>query len=305
MENKNIKILIKVALIFLIVIITYGIYRVKSYHTIDNGKDDNKINFKFDETKKENVKKNDNQLKAVKDRKFTGEDLKYNSKSIPILYYHSIDYEKGNELRVPKEKFREEMQYLKKNGYTTLTMNEFYDFLVYNKPVPNKSVVITFDDGYKDNYENAFPILKEYGFKATIFIITSTIDNEKGFLTSSQLKEMEDYGIDIESHTVNHDKLDRLTYDEQLKTLKNSKDFLEKLLDKKVNYIAYPYGEWNQDTVKATKAAGYNLAFTTVAGWANKDEGLYTLDRVYVSANHGMDEFQRRLTNVNYENTGQ
>ncbi|MHC6181359.1 polysaccharide deacetylase family protein [Clostridium sp. JNZ X4-2] len=305
MAHKNIKILIKVSLIFLIVIIIYGVYRAKSSHTIYKGKDDNKISLKFNDAKKENIKKNDNQQKTVKDRKFTGGDLKYNSKSIPILYYHSIDYEKGNELRVPKEKFREEMQYLKENGYTTLTMNEFYDFLVYNKPVPNKSVVITFDDGYKDNYENAFPILKEFGFKATIFIITSTIDNEKGFLTSSQLKEMQDYGIDIESHTVNHDKLDKLTYDKQLETLKNSKDFLEKLLHKKVNYIAYPYGEWNQDTVRATKAAGYNLAFTTVAGWAHKDEGLYALDRVYISSNHGMDEFQRRLTNVNYENTGQ
>lgn len=295
------KILITIILIFFAAAAAYSIYKIQNCNRNYGEKSGNKVNSKIDhQTEKKNINDNANQLNIAEDRIFTGGDLKYNTQSIPVLYYHSIDYEKGNELRIPKEKFREEMNLLRDNGYTTLTMNEFYNFLAYNKPIPKKSVVITLDDGYEDNYENAFPILKEFGFKATIFIITGAIDNGKNILTSSQLREMEHYGIDIESHTVNHDKLDKLTYNEQLSTLKNSKNFLEKLLGKRVNYIAYPYGEWNGDTVKAVKAAGYKLAFTTASGWANKNEGLYTLSRVYISANHKMEEFKRRLTNEKY-----
>ncbi|WP_368491140.1 polysaccharide deacetylase family protein [Clostridium sp. BJN0013] len=193
------------------------------------------------------------------------------------------------------------MQYLKDNKYTTLTLDEFYSFLVNNNPVPNKSVIITFDDGYRDNYKNAFPILKELGFKATIFIITSTIDKEKDFLTSNELKEMSNYGLDIESHTVNHDNLSDLDYDAQIKTLKDSKEFLEKILNKEVKYIAYPYGKWNEDTLRAVKSVGYNMAFTAIGGWSNKNQGLYMLNRVYISSNHDMNEFKRRLTNSQYE----
>lgn len=255
---------------------------------------------------------NSNQIESHKEKQYTNQvvdkdnqsiegNLIYNSQSIPVLYYHSIDYEKGNELRIPKEKFRQQMQYLKDNKYTTLSLDEFYNFLVNNNPVPNKSVIITFDDGYKDNYENAFPILKEFGFRATIFVITSTIDKEKDFLTSNELKEMSSCNIGIESHTVNHDNLNSLDYDAQIKTLKDSKEFLERILGKEVKYIAYPYGKWNENTLKAVKSAGYNMAFTTIGGWSNKDQGLYTLNRVYVSDNHNMDEFKRRLTNSHYE----
>lgn len=298
MKNRKVKILITLVLLIFFISGVYSVYKSKLVSSNEKKKIDSKLNAKLDKKKQKDIKK----PTYTKDREFTGNNLKYNSESIPILYYHSIDYEKGNELRVPKEKFREQMKYLKDNGYTTLTLNELYNFLAYNKPVPNKSVVITLDDGYKDNYENAFPILKEFGFKATVFMITSSINNEKDFLTSSELKQMDSYGMDIESHTVNHDKLDRLTYEKQIQTLKDSKEFLEKLLNKKVKYIAYPYGKWNQSAINALKAEGYSMAFTTVGGWANKDQGIYTLHRVYVSERYGINEFKRRLINSNYEN---
>lgn len=237
---------------------------------------------------------------TAKEREFKGENVKYNGSSVPVLMYHSIDYEKGNELRVPKETFREQMNYLKRNGYTTLTLDELYDFFINNKPIPDKSIVITFDDGYKDNFENAYPILKELGFNATIFVITSTVDNDKNYLTSKQLKELEANGIDIESHTVNHEQLDKLTYNEQVSTLKNSREYVEKVLGKQKTYIAYPFGKWNYDTIKAVKDAGYSMVFTTESGWSNKNQGIYELHRVYVSANHDIKEFERRITNANY-----
>jgi peptidoglycan/xylan/chitin deacetylase (PgdA/CDA1 family) len=271
--------------------------KVKSQNQQVVGKDKN-LDKKINKGENGNNRLNSSENK---ERDFKNETLKYNDKSVPVLMYHSIDYEKGNELRVPKEKFKEQMQYLKDNRYTTLTFNELYDFLINNKPIPEKSVVITFDDGYEDNYQNAYPILKEFGFYATVFVIINAIDNEKAFLTSEQLKEMSQNGIDIESHTLAHDELNKLSYDKQVLTLKGSKEFIEKTLNKQVKYIGYPFGKWNNDTIKALKDTGYTMAFTTLSGWADKSQGIYTLHRVYISANYGMNEFKRRLTNPKYD----
>lgn len=151
-----------------------------------------------------------------------------------------------------------------------------------------------------DNYTNAYPILKELGFKATVFVITSNIDKDKRTLTSKQIKEMDGAGIQIASHTYNHDKLDDLTYEKQLQTMKKSKDDLEKILNHKVEFIAYPYGRWNDESIKAAKDAGYKMAVTTQGGWSNKKDGIYTLNRVYISSLKGMDNFKDRITNPNY-----
>jgi len=236
-------------------------------------------------------------IEPEKSRNFDKQPLKYNDKSVPVLMYHSIDFEKGNELRVPKEKFREQMKFLKDNGYTTLRLDELYDFFQNNKPIPSKSVVITFDDGYEDNYLNAYPVLKEFGFNATIFVITSTIDNNKKCLNSEQLKEMQKNGIDIESHTVNHDELDKISYAKQLDTLRRSKETIENILNTKVYYIAYPVGKWSNDAIEAAKQAGYKMAFTTKNSWSNKDNGLYTLNRVRISASYEITTFKNLLKN--------
>lgn len=297
MNKKGLKILITFVIIF---IIFFGAYNIVKDKFLKTANKTNNISYKTN--KKTNNKNSIGTVKVnkiIKDREFTG-DIIYNNNYVPVLMYHSIDYEKGNELRVPKELFKKHMKYLKDNGYTTITMNEFYKFINDNKPVPRKSVVITFDDGYKDNYVNAYPILKEFGFKATIFVITSNIDKEKRCLSSAEIKEMNENGIDIESHTVNHDKLAKLSYDKQMQTLKASKDSLEKILNKKEEYIAYPYGSWNENTINAVKSSGYKLAFVTESGWSNKNQGVYTLHRVYISANHDVNEFKRRVTNPEY-----
>lgn len=223
---------------------------------------------------------------------------KYNK--IPVLMYHSIATEKGNGLRVPTDMFKQQMQYLKDNNYEPITLDELYNDMENGKKIKNGAVVITFDDGYEDNYKNAYPILKEYGFKATIFVITSFTDKGDIFLKSDELKEMEANGIDIESHTVNHDKLPLLSYKSQLKTFTDSKKYLEKVLSKKVDYIAYPFGQYNSNTLKAAKTAGYKMAFTTSGRWAGKSNGIYKLNRVYVDSLFSMETFKERLTNPQY-----
>lgn len=246
-----------------------------------------------------NKKKEMNQdtpvIEKKNDEEYVGKNLIYNENNIPVLMYHSINYEMGNELRVPLEKFEEQMKYLKDDGYVTLTLDELYYFFISNKPVPEKSVVITFDDGYQDNYTNGYPVIKKYGLKATVFVITSTIDKNTKCLNSTELKEMQGYGIDIESHTVNHEELNGLSYEKQLETLNKSKKDLENILNKKVYYLAYPVGKWDNNSIEALKNAGYRMAFTTKNSKSNKSDGLYTLNRVRVSASYSMDQFKNLL----------
>ena len=217
-----------------------------------------------------------------------------NSK-IPILMYHSISYEKGNTLRIPKETFREQMKYLKDNNYTTLTLDDLYSYMKTNKNLPKKSIVITFDDGYNDNYTNAYPILKEFNLKATVFVITNAIDKNKNYLTSNEIKLMDKNNIQIESHTAAHDHLSEISYIADVKTMALAKSKLEVILNRKINYIAYPYGEYNYNTIKAAKKTGYTLAFSTEYGWINKENNIYSLGRIFVSSNYNLEKFKSKL----------
>lgn len=244
------------------------------------------------EVKSENTKPSEENVKPKEEV--------YTLHGVPVLMYHSIAVEKGNPIRMPKEQFEAEMKYIKESGYITITLKELYDYFENKVPIPDKAIVITLDDGYADNYNTAYPILKKYGLKATVFVVTSTIDVNKNCLNSSQIKEMDKDLIHIESHTVTHRDLDKLTYSEQLKELKDSKGKLESILGRNVDYLAYPTGKYNNDTIKAAKEAGYKMALTTNGRWSDKSDGIFTLDRVYVSTFHSMDTFKERLSNPNY-----
>ena len=144
-------------------------------------------------------------------------------------------------LVVPPDEFRKQMQYLHDEGYHTITMDELYEYVTNGTALPDKPVLITFDDGYIDNYQHAFPILKEYNMKATLFMITSAF-GESRFVNVEQLKEMQANGIDIQSHTVNHKDLRSMSLDQARDELIGSKAVLEDRMKHPVRYIAYPGG---------------------------------------------------------------
>lgn len=240
-----------------------------------------------------NTNKNENS--EVKKDRFYGLKLTNADIGIPVLCYHAIDNSTTNELLLSPEKFKAQLKYLKDNGYTPLTMDELYGFLKEKKSIPEKSVVITFDDGYRDNYTNAFPILKEFDFKATIYVIADCIEDGM-YMTKAQIKEMSDWGIDIESHTAKHEDLSKLKFDAQYQTMKSSKETLEKIIGKNVDYIAYPFGKHNNDTRKAAEKAGYKLGFNLAGGLTDKSDNPYNLDRIYISNKHTMDQFVQKLT---------
>ncbi|WP_252229811.1 polysaccharide deacetylase family protein [Clostridium sp. ZBS15] len=226
---------------------------------------------------------------------FQGIDVTSEDMGVTVLGYHSIGDEfKKDPLVVSKDLFRTHLQAIKDAGYTTITLHELYDYLYNGAEIPKKSVVITLDDGYKDNYTNAFPILKEFSMNATMFIIGNYLDGDV-YLLPSQVKEMSDYGIDIEGHTLTHRELSTLNYDEQLKEVKESKTKLENITGKNINFIAYPSGSYNDETLKAVKEAGYSMAFTVKKGQAHKGDNQYEINRVLVDYTYKPRHIKRDL----------
>lgn len=216
------------------------------------------------------------------------------NRGIPVLYYHSVNDSVDNEVTISPSLLKKELEYIKNQGYTTLSLKEVENYILNNQPIPEKSILITFDDGYMDNYYNAYPILKELNMKATIFCITSELDGSY-YLSEDAIKEMSKNNIDIESHTLNHPHLNSLTYDEQLKELTESKAKLENITGNKITAIAFPFGDYNEDSIKAAKNSGYTLAFTTNKGFASRDNNPLELDRIYVSSYYDMDTFISNL----------
>lgn len=216
------------------------------------------------------------------------------TKTVPILMYHSIATQPGNILRIPKTRFDEQMKWLKDNGYSSVTLDEAYEAVSEKKELPEKSVVITFDDGYIDNYENAFPVLKKYGMSGTVFMITGKIDDKaNGYLTADMLKEMDKSVLKIEAHTIDHKDLDKLSYKKQLEELKGSKETLENLLDRKIEFMAFPSGKYNSNTIKAAKESGYKMCFKMNGGQGTIDDDIYEFPRFFVGEDMG--EFEERI----------
>lgn len=168
-----------------------------------------------------------------------------NLRHIPIFMYHSINDEpigKEEELSVSVDDFESQLRYLRERGYESVFVKDMpkYDY-------EQRLVAVTFDDGYEDVYTNAFPLLKKYEIKATLFMPTSLI-GEEGYLDEDQLRELQNSGyVDVESHTVSHEDLSRLSTDEIENEFRESKRTLEDILDKTVNVIAYPGGYVNSD----------------------------------------------------------
>jgi len=222
------------------------------------------------------------------------------AKGVPILYYHSVKLEGGNELRMPPKEFEAQMTYLEDNGYHSVSLDQLYQASYKGGGLPSKPFVISFDDGYVDNYTTAFPIITKHGFTATVFMVTSYI-NGAGFMSWQQLKELVANGWEIEGHTTTHPYLTKiLDPSTLLSEISPPKKLLEKELGQKINFFAYPYGDLNSNVVQAIKDTGYFMAVTTKRGWANDKADAWHVHRVYCYASMGMNEFARRMQNPNY-----
>ncbi|MDR3288270.1 MAG: polysaccharide deacetylase family protein [Peptococcaceae bacterium] len=226
-------------------------------------------------------------------------DTAYQHAQVPVLYYHSVRIEAGNELCMPPAQLEEQMKFLADNHYQGITLDELYDGLYGTGGLPAKPVVITFDDGYQDNYQNAWPVLQKYGYTATVFIITDYI-GEQGYLSAPELKALQENGWRLEGHSATHPYLTEATAAALEEELAGSKAVLEAQLDRPVKFFAYPFGVFDERVAQAVKDSGYTMAVTTERGWAHRDEDPMRVKRVYCYADMGIAEFERRLTDPAY-----
>ena len=217
---------------------------------------------------------------------------------VPILNYHQINDRDENALTVHTDQFDSQMKYLADNGYHTITPDEMVSAWESGTPLPEKPVIITFDDGYADNYRCAYPILQKYNLKGTIFLVSDFISTYPNYLTWAQILEMQESGLmNFESHTLSHAQLDTTSPEETWNQLYNSKKALEWYLKTDVNFLAYPCGFYDEELQSKVKEAGYKGAFTVNFGFADKDANRYILDRVPIfgCTNHTLMRFKMRL----------
>lgn len=222
--------------------------------------------------------------------------------------YHSIcDHvgnEKHNKWRVKPQDFEKQMNWFYKNNWKSFTISE----LVELDEIPEKSFVITFDDGYEDNYLNAFPILKKYDFKATIYLVPNQKTNHweekntlvlSNLLNEKQILEMQNSGlIEFGSHTLSHVNLSTINDEQLLNELKKSKEEIEKITNKECEAFAYPYGKFDDKIVNAVKKAGYKNATVVKRGLFEQNDNVFTIKRVGILGTESFVDFLLKISRV-------
>lgn len=187
--------------------------------------------------------------------------VEYTEEMVPILYYHQISDTDPSPYATNISNFREQMDYLYKNNYNTITFAELLEYMNSGTKLPEKSVILTFDDGWKDQYDNAFPILKSYGFTATFFIITNvTINNDyyPGYMSIADVQALHTAGMDIGCHSKTHPVGGLVNESADLDIeINESKDDLCGWLGECPKVFAYPEGVYNDTIMEWVKENGF------------------------------------------------
>lgn len=220
---------------------------------------------------------------------------------LPILLYHYIRVPPsrrtdaiGYGLSVAPVTFAAQMDWLAANGYHAVTFEHLRSYWRRATPLPPKPVIITFDDGYQDLYTAAFPILASHGFVAVAYIVTSFVGTQ-GYVTTDELVQMDQYGIEVAAHTVNHADLTHCSQSWMSYQLSQSKAWLEKLVGHPVSDMAYPSGKFNAATMASAQRAGYYSAVTTLLSYDHAQTDRYAWGRVRVSDGESMSDFIKNL----------
>ena len=214
--------------------------------------------------------------------------------SVPILMYHYIRVnpdpadEMGANLSVSPDVFREQMQYLKNNGYEAVNVSQILN------DDGKKKIAITFDDGYKDAIENAYPALNDFNFPATVFVITEKVGQD-GYLSWEDIINLKNAGWEIGSHTLNHPNLVQIVTDSAKNEITESKKILEEKLKTTINSFCYPAGKYDETIINLLKDAGYKYATTTNNGYNNNTDNLLELSRVRINGSDGVSGFENKI----------
>ncbi len=226
-----------------------------------------------------------------------------------ILMYHLVDTplsKKEQRFCTPINDFAQQIKYLSESGYTPLSMEQLCNCMQGNEKMPEKSVHITFDDGFTCVLEHAAPILQRHGFPATMFALSDRLGftndwmSSRGFpertlLSKTGLYALEDAGFTIGSHTRTHACLPEVSTDDALDEIRSSKHRLEDALGKAINYFAYPFGKFNSAVRDQVADVGYKAACSTRSGFNRPGEDPYLLRRIDVFGTDRLWQFRQKL----------
>ncbi len=219
---------------------------------------------------------------------------------VPILMYHYISEPPADadvyrvDLSVTPEMFRQQMAYLHKNGYTPISFYDLTTAIVSYSELPEKPVLLTFDDGYLDNYEVAYPILQEFGFKGTFFIVTEFVDKgREGYMTWAHIEEMARQGQGIESHSRTHPELVGKSRDSLIWEILGAQETIAAHTGKRPRYFCYPGGYYDEATIQMLQELDYWGAVTTQSGSWHGFDDRFEWRRVRMRNSTTMTEFIR------------
>lgn len=216
-----------------------------------------------------------------------------------ILMYHSVG-NNGEFFTVKPKDFERQMEYLYKKKFNVIRLTDMVNFLEKKIKPPRNSIVLTFDDGYEDNFTEVFKILKKFNFPATIFLSTALLDGKKtnksgtslNILNEKQIREMYNSGLfDFEPHTHNHRRLTEISIDEAENEISRSKRIIEDMLDKKCVSFAYPYGAFNKEIAEMTKDH-FRAILGVRKGRVDLSSDLFELKRNSVDSAVGQTQFR-------------
>ncbi len=209
---------------------------------------------------------------------------------LPILCYHSIDMS-GSPVSLHPQRFADQMVYLRRQGYQAVTLHDVVEYAQNGHTSVNRPVCIVFDDGYKNNYTEAFPVLLNVGFSATIFVTTDYCEKSNKWDEQSmsipsfpmmswhEIVEMSHHGIEFGSHTKSHPKLAEIDAKMAREELEGSKVALEDHLGKKVEFASYPYGSFNSE-VKTLAESLFKAVVSTRLGKVQLGSDIHALERI-------------------------
>lgn len=221
---------------------------------------------------------------------------------VPILMYHYLSAPPADadayrlDLSVAPELFASHLDRMLADGYTTINLYDLLEHLTNGSPLPPKPVIITFDDGYRDNYENALPLLSARGMKATFFVVTDFIDEERpDYLTWDMARAMLAAGMSVEAHSRNHASLKGRDNDFLVWQALGCKETIEAELGVRPRFVSYPAGEYDQATMDLFKSADYWGGITTKQGASHTLDKVFEITRVRVRGTTTADELARLL----------
>jgi peptidoglycan/xylan/chitin deacetylase (PgdA/CDA1 family) len=209
---------------------------------------------------------------------------------VPILLYHHVAVHQGR-WYVSPQKLEDELRYLSENGYHTISMAAYLDAAAHGAALPEKSVVLTFDDGYRDNYDTAFPLLKKYGMTGTFFIVTGLV-GYPAYMTWDQIAEMHRAGMEIGAHTVHHPFLTHLSTPAAFLEIFLSRLALAQHLHTPINVFAYPYNDHNSRIVMLARLAGFEGAVTVARHKGDIAGDPFEIPRITVLSGERLKVFE-------------